>query len=222
MDISNDDVQRAVLSLIAFVLSVTVHEFGHAWMATRLGDELPRSQGRLTLSPLAHIDLLGTIIAPLIMAFSGGVGFAWGKPVQTNPRAYGQGRLSRRAGHALVSLAGPAMNFLFAFVVSVALIVVCQFVQVPRSLMESVVRLGILLNISLLVFNLLPIPPLDGASLLALVWPARYYSAFLGFQRWGFLFLLLLVLTPALSFLMKPAELLASAWLRVLAGFLPA
>jgi len=223
MDISNDDVQRALLSLIAFVLSVTVHEFGHAWMATRLGDQLPRSQGRLTLSPLAHIDPIGTIVLPLFMAFSpGGMGFAWGKPVQINPKALGQGRLSQRAAHALVALAGPTMNFLFAVLVSVVLIVVCQFARLPESLIRSVIRLGVLLNITLLVFNLLPIPPLDGASLLALVWPARYYTAFLTFQRWGFLLLLLLVLTPALAVLMTPAELLASAWVRLLVGFLPA
>jgi len=222
MDITNDDVQRAILSLIAFVLSVTVHEFGHALMATRLGDELPRSQGRLTLSPLAHIDWLGTVLAPLIMAFSGGPGFAWGKPVQTNPRAYGHGRLSPRAGHALVSLAGPAMNFLFALLVSIALVVAAHFVALPASLLQAVVRLGILLNISLLVFNLLPIPPLDGASLLALIWPSRFYSAFLGLQRWGFLILMVLILTPARAILTKPADLLAGAWLKVLVAFLPA
>jgi Zn-dependent protease len=223
MDISNDDVQRALLSLIAFVLSVTVHEFGHAWMATKLGDDLPRSQGRLTLSPLAHIDPIGTIVLPLFMALSpGGMGFAWGKPVQINPKALGRGRLSQRAANALVALAGPAMNFLFAVLVSIVLIVVCQFARLPESLVRAVIRLGVLLNITLLVFNLLPIPPLDGAALLALVWPARYYTAFLAFQRWGFLILLLLVLTPALTVLMTPAELLAGAWVKLLVGFLPA
>src|SRR6185369_16645518 len=117
MDISPDQVRKAIISLIAFVLSVAVHEFGHAWMANRLGDRIPASQGRLTLSPLAHIDLVGTILMPLIGALMPG-GFpliAWGKPVQTNPASY-TSRLSRRTGHLLVSLAGPMMNLLLAVI----------------------------------------------------------------------------------------------------------
>src|ERR1051325_6900110 len=107
MDITADQVRTAVVSLIAFILSVTVHEFGHAWMANRLGDRLPAEQGRLTPSPRDHIDWLGTIIMPLVAAFAPG-GYpmlAWGRPVQTNPRAY-RG-VSPRVGNLLVSVMGP-------------------------------------------------------------------------------------------------------------------
>src|SRR5690349_7735127 len=122
MDISADQVRTAVVSLIAFILSIAVHEFGHAWMANRLGDRLPAEQGRLTLSPLAHIDPIGTILMPLIGALAPG-GFpllAWGKPVQTNPRAY-RG-ISPRNGNMLVSLMGPFMNLVLALAISILLV----------------------------------------------------------------------------------------------------
>src|SRR5436190_4338061 len=111
MDLSTDQVKHAILYLIAFIVSVSVHEFGHAFMANRLGDKLPRAQGRLTLSPLAHIDPLGTILLPLIGALApmGMPLIAWGKPVQTNPNDYTR-RFSRKVGHMLVALAGPLMN----------------------------------------------------------------------------------------------------------------
>src|SRR5215471_16241404 len=109
MDISPDQVRAAILYLIAFLVSVSVHEFGHAFMADRLGDKLPRSQGRVTLSPLAHYDLIGTIVLPLLAAFNPGWPMlAWGRPVQTNPQAYTT-RLPRRVGHMLVAAMGPLM-----------------------------------------------------------------------------------------------------------------
>jgi Zn-dependent protease len=116
MHFSQEQIRNAVLYLIAFIVSVSVHEFGHAWMATRLGDTLPRAQGRVTLSPLAHIDLIGTILLPLFAALSpmGIPMLAWGKPVQTNPGSYSTRRFSRRTGHMLVALAGPFMNLVLA------------------------------------------------------------------------------------------------------------
>ncbi len=170
MDISADQVRTAVISLIAFILSVAVHEFGHAWMANRLGDPLPAQQGRLTLSPLAHIDPIGTILLPLFAVFAPG-GFpllAWGKPVQTNPKAY-RG-ISPRVGHMLVSLMGPLMNLLLAVVISILLVVLARVVKLPPALAEAAIRYFLVLNIMLMFFNLLPLPPLDGA--LGAGWPA--------------------------------------------------
>src|SRR5438477_12754816 len=107
----------ALIYVIALVLSVTVHEFGHAWVADRLGDRLPRSQGRVTLNPLAHIDPIGTILMPLLIVFAPGAPLlGWGRPVQTNPAAYTR-RLRMKHGDMLVSAAGPAMNLILAFVV---------------------------------------------------------------------------------------------------------
>ena len=114
MDISADHVRVALFSVIAFVVSVSVHEFGHAFVADRLGDRIPRLQGRLTLSPLAHIDPIGTIAVPLFAALSTGLPLiAWGKPAQTNPANYTK-RFSMTTGHMLVAAAGPFMNLVLA------------------------------------------------------------------------------------------------------------
>jgi Zn-dependent protease len=219
--ISNDQVRLALLSLVGFVLSVTVHEFGHAFVADRFGDRLPRSQGRLTLSPLAHIDLLGTIVIPLVAAFVSGVPFiAWGKPVQTNPSGMTT-RLPRTTANLLVSLAGPFMNLVLAVLVSVGLIAVARTGHLSMSVAGAVIRFVVVLNISLMFFNLLPIPPLDGASILAVILPPRFHGVLNGMRRWGMLVLMLLFATGVGGMLMQPAQMLAVAWARFLTGFIP-
>jgi Zn-dependent protease len=222
MDISTDQVRTAVVSLIAFILSVAVHEFGHAWMANRLGDKLPAQQGRLTLSPRAHIDPIGTILMPLLAVFAPG-GFpllAWGKPVQTDPRAY-RG-VSPRTGHMLVSLMGPAMNFLLAVVVSVLLVLLSRVVTLPPGISEAVIRYFLVLNIMLMFFNLLPLPPLDGGSVLAGLLPQRLQFIPQALQRYGIMVFFLLLLSGALKFAMRPAYAVAGAWVglvvRLMAG----
>jgi Zn-dependent protease len=212
MDISADQVRTAVVSLIAFILSIAVHEFGHAWMANRLGDRLPAEQGRLTLSPLAHIDPIGTILLPLIAVFAPG-GFpllAWGKPVQTNPKAY-RG-VSPRTGHMLVSLMGPVMNLLLAVVISIVLIGLAHVVKLPPSIAGAGVRYFLVLNIILMFFNLLPLPPLDGASVLAGLLPESMQSLPRTLQRYGMLVFFGLLLTGALTVVMRPAYAIAGAW----------
>src|SRR5678815_2006434 len=122
VDISADQVRAALFYVLAFVVSVSVHEFGHAFVADRLGDRIPRLQGRLTLSPLAHIDPVGTLAVPLLGALVAGLPlFAWGKPVQTNPANYTR-RLSPRTGSMLVAAAGPFMNLVLAVVASIAIV----------------------------------------------------------------------------------------------------
>lgn len=214
MDISADQVRTAIISLIAFILSVSVHEFGHAWMANRLGDRLPAEQGRLTLSPLAHIDLFGTILLPLIAAFApGGLPLlAWGKPVQTNPRAY-RG-ISPRVGNMLVSLMGPFMNLVLALAISILLVGLSHVIKLPAELVVGVIRYFLLLNISLMFFNLLPVPPLDGGSVLAVVLPQSLQSIPRVLQRYGMLILFGLLLTGAMTVLMYPAYKVAGVWAR--------
>jgi Zn-dependent protease len=214
MDITADQVRTAVVSLIAFILSVAVHEFGHAWMANRLGDRLPAEQGRLTLSPLAHIDPVGTILLPLLAAFApGGMPLlAWGKPVQTNPKAY-RG-ISPRVGNMLVSLMGPFMNLVLAVVISILLIVLSHIVKLPADLVVGAIRYFLVLNISLMFFNLLPVPPLDGGSVLAVVLPQSLQSIPRVLQRYGMLILFALLLTGAMTVLMYPAYQVAGVWAR--------
>ena len=122
VDISADQVRVALFYVIAFVVSVSVHEFGHAFVADRLGDRIPRLQGRLTLSPIAHIDPVGTLAVPLLGALVAGLPlFAWGKPVQTNPANYTR-RFSTRTGSMLVAAAGPFMNLVLAVVGSIVIV----------------------------------------------------------------------------------------------------
>jgi len=220
MDISADQVRKAVVSLIAFVLSVAVHEFGHAWMASRLGDRLPASQGRLTLSPLAHIDPIGTLLMPLVGALMPGRVplLAWGKPVQTNPLSYT--RLGPRLGHLLVSLMGPMMNLLLAIVISVVLIVVSRFGALPPALADGAIRYFLVLNLMLMCFNLIPLPPLDGGAVLAAVLPAnlQFIPRFL--QRYGLILFFVLMVSGMMDVIMRPASLLAIAWVETLLGLM--
>ena len=194
------------------MLSVAVHEFGHAWMANRLGDRLPAQQGRLTLSPIAHIDPIGTLLMPLLAVFAPG-GFpllAWGKPVQTNPKAYT--RLPPRTGHMLVALMGPAMNLVLALVISVVLVLVGRTGILPQGIAEAAIDFFLRLNIMLMFFNLLPVPPLDGGAVLAGLLPDRlqFIPAFL--QRYGMLVFFALLLTGVLKFVLRPAYHLAALW----------
>lgn len=221
MDVSNEQVRQALLSVVAFVLSVSFHEFGHAFVADRLGDGLPRAQGRVTLSPWRHIDPLGTIVVPLLATFASGVPLiAWGKPVQTNPSAM-TSRFPRAVNNLMVSLAGPIMNLLLAVLISVLLVGVARGGYVSRGLAEQIVKFMVVLNLSLMFFNLLPIPPLDGGSILALVLPARWRGVMPLLQRYGMLVIILLFMTGMGSMLMRPAARLAAAWADVLMGLIP-
>src|SRR5262245_55179839 len=104
---SPERIRLAIVYLLALIVSIAFHEFGHAFMADRLGDRLPRSEGRVTLNPFAHIDLIGTIVLPLLMFLNPGLrGLGWGKPVRTNPVAYTR-RLRMKVGHLIVAAAGP-------------------------------------------------------------------------------------------------------------------
>ena len=221
MDVSNEQVRQALLSVVAFVLSVSFHEFGHAFVADRLGDGLPRAQGRVTLSPWRHIDPLGTIVVPLLATFASGVPFiAWGKPVQTNPSAM-TSRFPRAVNNLMVSLAGPIMNLLLAVLISVLLVAVARGGYVSRGLAEQIVKFMVVLNLSLMFFNLLPIPPLDGGSILAIALPARWRGVMPLLQRYGMLVIILLFMTGMGSMLMRPASRLAAAWADVLMGLIP-
>jgi Zn-dependent protease len=223
MDISADQFKKAILSLIAFIVSVSVHEFGHAWMATKLGDGTPKAQGRLTLSPVAHIDLVGTILMPLIGALIPG-GFpmlAWGKPVQTNPTNYTR-KLRARTGHMLVALAGPAMNLVMAVVVSVAFIGLAKAGVLSARMAVDIIRYLLVLNLVLLFFNLIPLPPLDGGAVLAGVLPDSLQVIPQTLQRYGFILFLVLLISPAMGYIMRPVYDFAGAWGAALLRYVPA
>ncbi len=218
MSFSTEQVQHAILFLIAFILSTTFHEFGHAWVANKLGDRLPQAEGRLTLSPLHHIDPIGTILLPIIMGLqtSGGPLIAWGKPVRTNPSAYTR-RFSMSTGSVLVAIAGPIMNLVMATIVSLLVVIGMRTGLMNITVAQGLIEYMVLLNLSLMFFNLLPIPPLDGGTLLAWLLPRSMHPVVDFLEKWGSLVLLGLLLTGLIGRLMYPATIVMRFWLHGLA-----
>jgi Zn-dependent protease len=228
MDLAPAQIRHAVLTVIAFVVSVAAHEFGHAWMANRLGDGLPRAQGRLTLSPLAHIDLLGTLALPFFSALLGAPGLAWGKPVQTDPASYTP-RLSPRVSRLLVAVMGPAMNLLLAAATSVVFIALAKAGLLGRAGALAIIQYLLALNLVLMVFNLIPLPPLDGGAVLAALLPEALQIIPRTLQRYGMvLFFVLLILSAnssgggPLGVLLWPAHRLTLLWGGALLRLVPA
>jgi len=146
--------------LIPLLLSLTVHEWAHAWSAYRLGDDTASMQGRLTLNPIAHIDLVGTLVLPLL-----GIPFGWAKPVPVNPTRFRRG-VGMSTGMVITAAAGPLSNVVLAFLSAVAFGLIGRFS--PETLthtmgISSLLTMLIVINVSLAIFNLIPIPPLDGS-----------------------------------------------------------
>jgi Zn-dependent protease len=184
-------VRSGLMVFLLLVVSVALHEWGHAFVADLLGDDTPRNQGRVTLNPLVHIDLVGTVIFPLVMIFIFRGNFApygWGRPVVTNSSNFKH----RRSYDILATLAGSGANFILAFVG----VVIGAFLVPKQPDTAELLRLLISVNITLGVFNLLPIPPLDGGYILRhLVGMSE--ETFISIARWSFLiFFLALYLEP--------------------------
>lgn len=170
-----------VLSAVGLIIAITVHEFCHAFAADRLGDPTPRVQGRLTLNPLAHLDPLGTVAMLLI-------GFGWGKPVEFDP--YNLKNRNRDA--ALIALAGPASNLVMAVIASLLIHLVFPGVNI----FSLVLIRFLLINISLAVFNLVPVAPLDGEKILYAMLPRLTAIEYRQFMRQYGMFVLLLLILP--------------------------
>lgn len=192
-------------NFIVIIFSVVAHEVSHGYMAERLGDPTARLLGRLTLNPIKHIDLVGSILVPLFLVITTGVAFGWAKPVPYNPR-----NIKNKNGGSFVAFAGPLTNLV------IALVFTLFYHIAPGSLAPTLFAQIVLINLSLAIFNLVPIPPLDGAKVLMLFIPyeARQLRSFLedGGQV-GFILLLLFVffgfqlispiISLAFSFLIK-------------------
>ena len=194
-----DDIGGFLVTLIAglpgIVIAMVVHEYAHARVAYALGDYTPRLQGRLTLNPAAHVDPIG-----LLMLFL--VHFGWAKPVEINPMNFS----NPRRDDILVSLAGPASNLITAFVALILLVIMAK-VDFPFSEGTlKVFNLIIIYNINFAIFNMLPIPPLDGSHILRNLLPYELARAYESLERYSFIFLIIIIATPILSYVFIPLQ----------------
>ncbi|WP_029893781.1 site-2 protease family protein [Desulfohalovibrio reitneri] len=192
--------QKLALILPGFLLAITFHEAAHGYVAYRLGDPTAKFAGRLTLNPLKHLDVVGTLVLVITQLIG------WAKPVPVNPRFF----KDPRKGMMLVGLAGPMTNFLLAAVLS-QLFAVLASLQVADPTMRSILvplagicQWGMLINLVLGCFNLLPIPPLDGSNVLSYFLPRQAAYQYESLGRYGFIIVILLAVTGMLGEILLP------------------
>ena len=196
-------VSQKLFLYIVIVLSATFHEYAHGFIAYKLGDSTAKDAGRLTLNPLAHLDLMGTVIIPLFLLFYGGVFLGWAKPVPYNP----YNLRDQKYGSLKVGIAGPGANLLIALILGIFLRVASTgvFGSLTSEFFLQAIGLIVYINIFLALFNLIPFPPLDGSKVLMDLFPrARHFIERIGF--FGIFFALLLaffILSPAAKFLFQ-------------------
>ncbi|NJB67736.1 Zn-dependent protease [Desulfobaculum xiamenense] len=197
---------RIAILAVPFLLAVTCHEVAHGLAAYWYGDPTAKFAGRLTFNPIRHMDPMGTLVF-LLTALTSGFIIGWAKPVPINPRNF----RDIRKGIIVVSAAGAAMNFLLAVALYAVFALMLAFPPAPGGMGEfffvplvNIVRYGVLINVILGVFNLLPIPPLDGSKILAELLPPRLAYKYMQLERYGFIILLVLVMTGMLRFVFAP------------------
>lgn len=203
---SNILIMITLYQIIILIFSAVIHEYMHGWMADRLGDPTAKAAGRLTLNPIKHLEFFGSFLLPGLMLISG-MPFAlgWAKPVPYNP----YNLRDKRYGEAKVALAGPMANFIIAAIFGL-LLAVLPFISLTFS---GLVSLIIYINLVLMVFNLLPLPPLDGSKILAAFLPEAMKEKYLGLERFGFILVILFAwigfqyIMPVIEFLYRAVTL---------------
>jgi len=228
-----DELILLIYAIPVILISLSFHEMAHAFVSYRLGDPTAKSMGRLSMNPLKHLDPVGTLM--LVVSIFSGFGFGWAKPVPIDPSYY----KNYKRGTAMVSLAGPLSNLLLAFIFSFPMALIAVKNGLTReviydssymiygtnftfeSILFNISRLFYLINIGLAVFNIVPIPPLDGSKILAVILPSKSYFSLMRYERYiGLVLLALMVFKPGiLSAVMWPFR-RAVEWLFSLIGSL--
>ena len=187
-----------ILTLPGIILGLSLHEFAHAWMSDRLGDPTPKRQGRLTINPLAHIDWIG--FAALLL-----VGFGWGKPVMIDPGYY----KNRRLGEFLTGIAGVTMNLIIAVILSFPTkALLSAYYSGGSGLIENIFYIfyyAVMINVVLMIFNLIPVPPLDGWGILTQIFNLEKYSWWYQVYQYGQWILLILIFANVTDMILGPA-----------------
>lgn len=190
-----------IISIPAVLIAITFHEFAHAFAADKLGDDTPRRQGRLSLNPLAHLDPVGS----LLLLFAG---FGWGKPVEVNPRNYNRD-ISMEKADAIVSIAGPLMNFALAIVFTLIYCAIYKFnssfiVTQAGQITILFLTATISINIGLGVFNLLPLPPLDGSKVIMPFLPYKAKNFFMEKEQIFYIVFVVIWITGLAGYIISP------------------
>lgn len=206
-----DGIFSLILSIPAVLLAITVHEFGHAFAAYKLGDDTPLRQGRLTLNPMDHIDPLG--IAMLLFAHIG-----WGKPVQVNPRNYNRNITVEKAD-AIVSFAGPLMNFITALIFALIYCALIKFAGVAfltsniGFIILSIVASIVTMDVGLGVFNMIPLPPLDGSKIFLPILPRNAKFWFIQHEQTFYFVFLIIWITGIAGNIISPIISQITQWI---------
>ena len=205
------NLMEMVAGLPGLIMALALHEYAHARVAVAMGDFTPKMMGRLTLNPMAHIDPIGLVV--LLIAR-----FGWAKPVVINPHNFHD----RKKGEILVALAGPAMNFLLAFLTLGVMIFLTHTMRIEMSYgLRAVLWLIVVYNINFGIFNLIPLPPLDGSRILMAVLPYEMQYRFAALERYSMIIFIIFIATPILGYILVPiAQLLlglfSGIWMVVL------
>lgn len=195
-----------IAGLPGLVIALVIHEYAHAKAADVMGDFTPRMTGRLTLNPMAHIDPIGLIMLLVVR-------FGWAKPVMINARNF----RNWRQGELLVAVAGPVANLLVAFISLLAMAVLFKLGMFSEGV-RLVLSMMVLFNINFAIFNMLPLPPLDGSKILMVLLPGRLAYKLISLERYSFIILIFLMMTPFLTMILIPLQRLVLSIFNLIIG----